>query len=384
MPRLPDVRALTTAEPRRICIIKPSALGDVVQTLPVLAAVRARWPEASICWVIRDDLSDLVDGHPFIDEWLPFERRKGLRAFARLLRSLHQRQFDLTIDLQGLARSALMTAATGAAIRVGLENSRDAAFLAHNLVLPQTGRDVPAHVRYWRLAEAIGEMPRNPEAHIPISDRARQRADELLSRLSGMVLAVHPGAAWVTKRWPVGRFAAIASRAPREWGASIVVLGGPDERALARRLVASLRASSPGAATCDLSGRTSVGELAAVLERVDLLLTNDSGPMHLAAAVKTPVVGLFTATDPIRSGPAASESLHAPRNELVTTPSACRACYQRSCPVRGTAKNACQSDLSIDHVWQALVQCVDRNQFVVESAVTSTRSAAEPVLLRSQ
>jgi lipopolysaccharide heptosyltransferase II len=378
MSGLLDVRALRHSEPQRICIVKPSALGDVVQTLPVLEALRERWPGASICWVIREDLSDLVNNHALVDEWLPFERGKGPRAFARLLRQLRRRRFDLTIDLQGLARSALMTLATGAPIRVGLENSRDAAFLAHNLVLARTGSTVPAHARYWRLAEELGNPPRHPQAHLPISNRARQTADRLLSQLSETVLAVHPGAAWDTKRWPVGRFAAIAARAVRDLGTSIVALGGPAESKLTRRFVANLRAVVPQAMISDLSGRTSVGELAAVLKRVDLLLTNDSGPMHLAAAAETPVVGLFTATDPLLSGPGLSSDLNTSRHELVATPSRCRACYRRRCPMTGGRRNACQRDLQLEHVWQALVRCIGRNQLASATQPTPAQSGLEP------
>ena len=380
MSDMSDVRALRDCDPQRICIVKPSALGDVVQTLPVLEALRDRWPAASICWVIRSDLSDLVDGHPLVDEWLPFERGKGPRAFARLLRRLHKRQFDLAIDLQGLARSALMTVATGAPIRVGLENSRDASFMAHNLVLGRTGADVPAHARYWRLAETLGDAPTSSQARVPISAAAEQRVDRLLPRLSGPTLALHPGAAWFTKRWPVGRFAVVAARAVREFGASIVVLGGRDEKTLTANLAADLKAVVPGVDVRDLAGRTSVGELAAVLKRVDLLLTNDSGPMHLAAALKTPLVGLFSATDPVLSGPAASADPNDPRHELISTSSHCRACYRRRCPLPANRRDACLRDLPVDHVWQALRRCVRQNQLFSGSSATAIRSAEEPVL----
>src|SRR5690606_22820661 len=109
-----DVQTLHDCRPRRICILKPSALGDVVQSLPVLPALRARWPRAKITWIIRDDLSELVDGHPLIDQWLPYHRRGGARAFLHLLRQLRSCRFDLVIDLQGLLRTGVMALATGA------------------------------------------------------------------------------------------------------------------------------------------------------------------------------------------------------------------------------------------------------------------------------
>jgi heptosyltransferase I len=126
------IRSLTDLKPSRVCLIKPSSLGDVVHALPVLSALKARWPEASFAWIINAGLRGLVEGHPDLDEVIPFERGKmkagpgGLARFVGFLAGLRRRRFDLAIDVQGLFRSGLMAAATGARIRVGLAEAREA------------------------------------------------------------------------------------------------------------------------------------------------------------------------------------------------------------------------------------------------------------------
>src|SRR3954453_2832272 len=122
---------LDDLRPERVCLIKPSSLGDVVHALPVLSALRAAWPHAHLAWIVNRGLRGLLDGHPHLDEVIPFDRSsvglgpRGLAAFARFVRELRRREFDLAIDLQGLLRSGLMAACTGAKIRVGMADARE-------------------------------------------------------------------------------------------------------------------------------------------------------------------------------------------------------------------------------------------------------------------
>ena len=140
---------LNQLQPQRICLIKPSALGDVVQTLPLLPVLKHRFPEASISWVINRELRDLVDGHPALDDSIPFERRGGWSAWVGLLKTLRQRRFDLVFDLQGLLRTGVMTAATGAAVRVGLQTAREGSHFSLNFFL--TSSDIPLPLPFHQL-----------------------------------------------------------------------------------------------------------------------------------------------------------------------------------------------------------------------------------------
>ena len=186
--RIPSTRLLDV-DAQRICLIKPSALGDVVQTLPLLGMLRSRFPTATISWVIRRALADLLTGHPDLTEIIPFHRRGSWRESLRLLALLGHRRFDLVFDLQGLSRTGIMTFATRAPFRVGLETAREGANLACNCVLPDSNRDVPAYARYWRVADALGMADHSRKAIIPISASDEASAADRLRGLPRPILA---------------------------------------------------------------------------------------------------------------------------------------------------------------------------------------------------
>ena len=337
----------------RICVIKPSALGDVVQTLPILGPLRRRFPNARIAWVINRGLADLIDGHAHIDEVLPFERRGGLRAQLDLLRTLRRRRFDLVLDLQGLARSGVMTWASGAAVRLGMQTGREGSQLACTAIVPGTGRDVPARQRYRQIAEALGTAG-DDTANLPLCASDRDWAAAALAHLPRPWLAVAPGAKWVTKRWPPEKFAALAAQAHRRYGVSAVIVGGADETALGTAVETELQRQMSAAAVRNLTGQTSLRRLAAVLAACDWAATNDSGPMHLADAVGTPVLGLFTCTSPWLSGPAPE------RHELVATRLGCAAGYHKQCPHSGAGHQACLAELDVARATAAFARLVSR------------------------
>ena len=347
--RLSPVRLLDV-DARRICVVKPSALGDIVQALPLLGMLRSRFPRASVSWVIRRDLAELLAGHPELSELIPFRRDGNAREFLSLLALLRGRRFDLVIDLQGLFRTALMTVATGAPLRVGLETAREGANLACNCVIPDSGRNVPAHLRYWRVAEALGSADHSRVTVVPMTAAASSWAAEIVGPLRRPILAIHPGATWETKRWPAAKFAEIACR----FDGSVVVVGSSQEHKAGVQIADAVLGMSGSA--IDLTGRTTLKQLAAVLAAVDLLVSNDSGPLHLAAALATPVVGIFTCTSPLRSGPAGN--LH----ELISTGVPCAASYEKTCPFRGPAHLTCLTELSVERVWTAVERIRERHR----------------------
>jgi lipopolysaccharide heptosyltransferase II len=261
---------------------------------------------------------------------------------------LGRRRFDLVFDLQGLSRTGFMTFATRAPVRVGLETAREGANLACNCILPDSNRDVPAHARYWRIADALGLADHPQKAVIPTTAADHAWVAERLLGLPRPILAIHPGALWPTKRWPIEKFAEIA----RNFDGSVVVVGSAGERALAARIVDG--SASRKQPIVNLAGETTLKQLAALLGAVDVLVSNDSGPMHLAAALGTPVVGIFTCTSPRLSGPAGT--IH----ELVSTTVACAASYHKSCPRWGRSHLGCMSELPVERVSDALARILER------------------------
>lgn len=340
---------LDRLQPQRICLIKPSALGDVVQTLPTLAGLRARWPQAHITWVVNRPLSPLLESVEELDATIPFDRHlpAGKRAgsLLRLWRELRGNRFDLVIDLQGLLRSGLMTWATGAATRLGMSNAREGAAKAYTHAV-DVPRDMPAVARYWMLAQALGCDGDPPSLCPKPSTDDWSWAREQLNELPRPWLAIHPGAQWETKRWGGERFAQVARRAYEQYGGGTIILGGPDEVELCgefERELKTLSRGGPSTPMINVAGRTSLLRLAAVSGTADVFLSGDTGPMHLAASMGTPTVAVFTCTSPLRAGP------HGTGHRIVATCVSCAASYLKTCPTMH-----CRDEITPERVWAAL------------------------------
>ncbi len=309
------------ATPRDILIIKPSAIGDVVHALPVLALLHRRWPEARISWLVTPACAGLLDGHPMLHEVIRFERReygKGWRSpralvgLWRFARGLRKRRFDLVIDLQGLFRSGWLAGVTGAAVRIGLGDAREGAGWFYTHKVPTGHGDRHAIERYLCTTEALG-CGRGPIEFPFATDDADRSAIAALTPPRYAVLL--PGSNWATKRWPVERFAALVGPLKSRFDLDTVTAGGPDDVELAERI--------PGA--INLAGKTNLRRLVALLEGASLVVANDSGPMHIAAALGRPLVTPFGPTNPLRTGP------YMRMNSVVQLKIECSPCYSRRC-----------------------------------------------------
>lgn len=338
----PDLAQL---EPRRICIVKPSSLGDVVHAFPVLHAVRMRWPEARISWVINRSLRGLVDGHPEIDEVISYDRSRagltpsGVQTVGALLDRLRRGRFDLTIDLQGLLRSGLMTAATMAPTRVGLRGSREGAFWFYTHQLAGPIGSCHEVDRLLQVAEAFGAEISRPRFVLAVSDQDREWARRVLEPVPKPRIVLNPGARWMTKRWPPEHFAAVGRLAAAELGAGLVAVGADEDRGL----VDSIQNALDPIRLLDLCGKTSLPRLAALAAEADLFVSNDTGPLHLAAAAGARVIGIYTCTDPGRTGP------YGDRARVVTSNIWCAASYLKTCD-----RLDCMTELSPARVWRAV------------------------------
>ena len=324
-------------EPRRILIIKPSAIGDVVHTLPVLAMLRKRWPAAHIAWLVTPACSGLLEGHPLLDEVILFDRRGYAKSWRDLAtawrffgfqRSLRQRNFDLVIDLQGLFRSGWLAWQTRAPMRVGFANAREFAPIFYTHRIDVGGPDQHAVSRYLKLAAAMGCDVSEVTFPLHVTDEDRRHVEKLIDGV-GRFAVLLPGANWPTKRWPIERFAALVGPLRERFGLATVVAGGPDDVKLGDTILPSPQPSpwkGEGArGAINLAGRTSLRQLVALLERAELVIANDSGPMHIAAALGRPLIAIFGPTNPIRTGP------YNRLDTVIRIEIPCSPCYSRKC-----------------------------------------------------
>ncbi len=355
-----DLRHLSAA---RILLIKPTALGDVVHTVPVLVKLRRRFPEAQIDWLITPENAELVRAHPALSRVVLFDRRgfqrqrlKALRDTARMLAGLRRTRYDLVIDLHGQLRSAAFTIATGAPVRIGFDRpirrvpnatprhgwagARELSWLAYNRRLPIPTLNVHAIDRYLWLGEILGfdESPIEPKLHLPVEAEEQARTLMREHALTPQNLAVlAPGTMWETKHWRVEGFATVAQKLT-EHGQAVVVVGTEKERGLARRIQAEC------ATAIDLAGKTTPAELAALLRNARVCVTNDSGAMHIAVAMETPVVAIFGPTDPVQVGPYGHPG-NVVRADLPCSPCNLRRLAQ--CPY----DLKCMREVSAEQVW---------------------------------
>jgi lipopolysaccharide heptosyltransferase I len=278
--------------PPRILIVRLSALGDVIHGLPVACALRAALPEATIGWVVEGRNAELLARHPAIDHVIVAPRRwlKSPRAILDLRRRLRQLQFDVTIDLQCLTKSAVAAWLSGARRRIGKagDHGRELSRWFHNELVAAGGRHVVDH--YLELVAPLGIERPKVRFDLPEQMAEARTADDYLRSegLSRRRFAVlNPGAGWPSKIWPAERYGSVAARLRAAHGlASVATWGGAEERPLAEAIVAA----SGGA--CHLAPPTTILELAALCRRAALFVGSDTGPMHLSAAVGTPTISL--------------------------------------------------------------------------------------------
>lgn len=346
--------SLHKLEPRRIALVKPSALGDIVHALPVLSALRERFPSARITWIVNAAYESLIAGHPHLTETLVFDRgayKKGLRSAIgytlRFAAELRRRQFDLVIDLQGLLRTGLMCRATGAPRRVGFANAREGSRYAYTdkIRVPDADR-IHAIDRYWRIVEAFGAGNVPKRFHVPLREAEVAAAKADLALLPRPWLAFAVGSRWLTKRWPTAHFAELARRAQTAFGGSCLFVGTGEDTAMSQDVIATLSGPSR-----DFTGKTSLPRLSALLSLSDVMIANDTGPLHLAAALGTPCVAPYTCTKVALHGPYTSP------NGGVEARVHCQGSYIKKCD-----SMICMADLTPDRLWGPLAEVLRRCQ----------------------
>ncbi len=294
-------------DPKRILIVRPSALGDVCRTVGVLVSLRKAYPEARIDWVVQEEFSAAIRSHPALDGTIEFPRvRMGhwwrsparAREVLHWLRELRQGGYDLVFDLQGLGRSGMMTWVTGASRRVGRRWARELGWLGYN-VRHSWPTDRHTVEQMMSLLVAEGIAPIYDLTLYVAQEHRRWWASQPQARGAYAVLA--PTSRWPSKRWPAANFSALIGPLLERGFDRVIMIGSPRE-------VDQTRGIAPAdgkarAAVVDLVGRTSLGQTMAVIAGAELVIANDSAPLHMAVGFARPCLGLYGPTDPARVGP---------------------------------------------------------------------------------
>ncbi len=293
-----------------ILLVKPSSLGDIVLALPALSALRRSFPQARINWLVRPAFAPLIAGHPHLDETILFDRKslgrawrhpQAFRELLSLIGRLRHGRFHVVIDLQGLFRTASLAWLSGCKNRVGPVWGREFAHHFYTTTVPVQTEWVHVVDYYLKLVETMGASDLRVEFVLPEKPEAAVAARDLLTRHNidlERYAVIVPGSAQVSKCWPADRFAALADRLTSEHGLSVIATGSEAEGPMIER-IATL-ADKPIA---NLAGRTSIPELVEILRSARLVVSNDTGPGHIAAALGKPLVMMFSWSNPLRVGP---------------------------------------------------------------------------------
>jgi heptosyltransferase I len=307
----------------RFLIVRLGSLGDIIHAVPAAAAIRRAFPQASLDWLVDVRHRDLLDLVPVIDRSIAINTSSA-SSLISVITDLRRARYDAALDLQGLVKSAVLARLSGAARVIGfpadLLRERSARFF-----YSETAGDVVPHVidKNLSMLKAIGV--RMPDVEFPFDDRSAHIAVEARARLgirAGARFAlINPGAAWPNKRWPPVYFAEVSRELAKRHNLRSLVLWGPGEESIADAVAA---ASDNTAA---ISPPTTIAELVSLTKAAALMISGDTGPMHVAGACGTPLVGIFGPTDPTRNGPWAEDDL------VVSRYRSCVCHYQRQCRI---------------------------------------------------
>jgi heptosyltransferase-1 len=345
-----------------ILIVKLSAIGDVIHTLPALNAVRNYCPEANITWLVEEDAASLVIGHRALNRVIVSKRKRWLKALRSLsllstikevhgfIKVLRDTRYDMILDFQALLKSGILIALARGQRKIGFGKGlehMEHSYIFLNERIPAVDMEIHALTRGMMLLNAIGIPTNEVEYKLPVSNDDWEKVDELIKRhgLIGVkiLIAINPVAKWESKLWPKERFARLADMIIDKYDARIVFTGGPEDRPTIQDVMSAMKRRA-----LNLAGQTTLKMLAALYEKTALVISTDTGPMHLAAAMGTPVVAIFGPTAPWRTGPYGSG------HRVVRADSECSPCFKRQCETID-----CMHQISVDQVFDAVSKIID-------------------------
>lgn len=340
----------------KILIVKLSAIGDVVHSLPVLHGLRQTFPSAHIAWLVEEAASSLLEGHPLLDRliiskrktWLKGlkqagKRKKAITEIRSFIHGLRDTEYDIILDLHALLKSGLLIFLARGKRKVGYASGDEGSSIFLNEKVPPHDIEQHAVLRYMNLAHYLGASKSGYCFPVPISNADRHSVKQILKseKIKGAFIAINPMAKWQSKLWDEKKFAGLADRCIRELNIPVIFTGGREDIEV-QSIIEQMEE-----AAVNLCGRTNLRELAYLYSLSRVMVTTDTGPMHIAAAAGTPVVALFGPTAPWRTGPFGDGHVVV-RKELPCSP-----CFKKKCSDMG-----CMRNIEVEEVFQAIMQKV--------------------------
>jgi len=356
------MRKITLDKIQRILIVKMSSIGDVIHGLPTLAVLHKHFPQAHIAWAVEPKAYDIVRAHPNLDEVLcldldaigqklkkPATFLAGIRAIQELALKIRAGNYDLVLDLQGLLKSGLVSCFSQAPFRLVYSRPREGSALFATHLVPTNPDSLHAVEKYLDVLRYLGltiEKGDEEKFILTILPEDEKFVEEFFwqqaIKESEMIIGLNPGAAWRTKQWPSHHFAALADLLIEKYGCRIMIFGGPGDRTLVEQVASEMKHPAIIA-----GGKTTLKQLAALIKKCQVFVGNDTGPLHLAIAVQTPVVALFGPTSPTLTGPYGSKQIVLSKNLP------CAPCFKaKKCP-QGSQVN-CLESIQPEEVLQAV------------------------------
>lgn len=332
-------------EPKRILIVLHGSIGDVVRALPLASLLRRGFPEARLSWSVEPAVLPLVQGHHAINEIIVFDRQRGWKGLWPFLGKIHAGKFDLVLDLQRHLKSGIVSWWSGASQRIGFHraDAKEFNWIFNNQHIEPFGDDIPKLDHYLKFAEYLG-IPQSPiEWDLKLTAEEQAAVDRRLAPVSRTFAVLFVGTRWQSKQWFPSQMALCAENLSGRHQLDVVLLGGKDDQALAREAVALTRTP-----ISNFVGRTTLREAIGIIERATLAIGPDTGLMHIAAAVKTPVISLWGATNPARTGP------HGNANLVLQGKAPCVPCYRKQCSIGRICLQSITAEQIVDKIDVAL------------------------------
>ena len=335
---------------KKILIIKLSSIGDVVHSLPFLEVIRNEFPHALIDWIVEQEAASIIKGHPALNNLIISKRKVWQKNIFKtsqfmnvmneakgLIQKTRSLNYNMVIDLQGLLKSGLFTCIAKGHRKIGMAGAREGAGLFYTEQVP-VNYDEHAIDRYLRITEYLGCQTFLWQGRIPVTSSDNEYINNMLGadgEPKRPIIAINPMTKWKTKLWEEDRFAVLADRLVQDLGCDLVFTGSRNDRSALDNICSMMKKDA-----INLAGKTSLKELACLYTRCAILITTDTGPMHIGAAMGCRIVALFGPTAPWRTGP------YGQGNKIIRSSIDCSPCLKKTCDHK-----TCMTDISVETVF---------------------------------